>query len=178
MGKIAQLFRQILSELGENPDREGLRDTPDRVEKMYSEVFAGLKQDEPNITVFENQEKYKDMVIVKDIAFSSFCEHHFVPFVGKVHIGYIPTTKYIGLSKVARVVDFFAKRPQVQERLTMEVADFLYNRLDPQGLVVVMEAEHMCMTIRGVKKPGTRTITSAIRGKIDKNEFLELIRTE
>jgi len=176
LGKIANLFREILKEIGENPNREGLKDTPDRIEKMYSEVFASMGAKEPNITVFNNDEGYKDMVIVKDISFVSFCEHHFVPFVGKAHVGYLPTDKYIGLSKIARVIDFFCKKPQVQERLNMEIADYLYEKVGPKGLMVILEAEHHCMTIRGVKKPGSVTTTSAIRGKFDKNEFINLIR--
>lgn len=176
MGRIAELFREILIEIGEDPDREGLRDTPDRVERMYAEVFAGLKQGEPNITVFENTEGYRDMVIVKEIPFSSFCEHHCIPFLGKAHVGYIPGTKYIGLSKIARIIDFFAKRLQVQERLTDQVASYLFNKMDAQGVIVMIEAEHLCMTIRGVKKSGSKTITTAIRGDIDKDEFIQSIK--
>ena len=175
MGDIANHFRKILSELGENPNREGLVDTPDRVERMYKEVFTGLKQEEPEIKVFENKEEYKDMVIVKEIPFASFCEHHFLPFIGEAHVGYIPDTHYIGLSKVARVVDFYAKRPQIQERLTSQVSDYLYTKLNAQGVIVIIEAEHLCMTIRGVKKPGSITTTSAIRGDIDKEEFIAIL---
>lgn len=176
MGKIAELFRDILIEIGEDPDREGLRDTPDRIERMYAEVFAGLNQKEPDITVFNNTEGYRDMIIVKDIPFFSFCEHHVLPFIGKAHVGYIPRTKYIGLSKIARVVDFFGKRLQVQERLTDQIASYLFNKMDAQGVIVMVEAEHLCMTIRGVRKPGSKTITTAIRGDIDKEEFIQSIK--
>jgi len=177
LGRIADLFREILIEIGENPDREGLIDTPDRVERMYREVFSGLSSDEPNITVFDNTERYQDLVIVRDIDFSSFCEHHLLPFIGKAHIGYIPSREnYIGLSKIARVVDFFAKRPQVQERLTSQISDFLYEKLNAQGIIVVLEAHHLCMGIRGVKKESSITTTSAIRGRIDKQEFLQLLK--
>ena len=176
MGKIADLFREILAEIGENPDREGLVETPERIERMYKEIFASLNQQEPDIKVFTNDEGYKDMIIVRDIPFNSVCEHHFVPFVGKAHVGYIPNDRYLGLSKVARVIDFFSKKPQLQERLTMEVADFIYKKVNPKGLMVILEAEHHCMTTRGVKKPGSITTTAAIRGHFDKNEFINLLK--
>lgn len=174
--KIEWHVREILKLIGEDPDREGLKETPKRVAKMYAEIFSGLEEGaEPDVKTFENEEGYKDLVIIRDIPFNSTCEHHLVPFIGKAHVGYIPTSRIVGLSKIARVIDFFAKRPQVQERLTHQIADYLMDKLSPQGVIVVMEAEHMCMTIRGVQKPGTTTVTSAIRGNIDKSEFLDLV---
>ncbi len=174
---MAGLFREILIEIGEDPDRSGLQDTPVRIARMYKEVFSSLNKTEPDITVFPNTENYNDMVIVKDIPFYSFCEHHFVPFVGKGYVGYIPDKTYIGLSKIARIIDFYSKKPQIQERLTTEVADYLFLKLVPQGVMVILSAEHHCMTVRGVKKPGSKTITSAIRGDFDKTEFINLINT-
>lgn len=175
MGKIADLFRLILKELGEDPNREGLKDTPERMEKLYKELFESINQKEPEVKVFTNDEGYKDMLVVKDIPLVSMCEHHLIPFIGKAHVGYLPGSNYMGLSKIARVVDFYAKKPQVQERLTMEIANYLFKAIETKGLMVILEAEHLCMTIRGVKKPGSKTITSAIRGRFDKNEFLNLI---
>ena len=167
--KIEQGVRLILEGIGEDPNREGLLKTPSRVAKMYEEVFAGMTED-PSVhfeTLFE--EDYEEMVLVKDIPFNSMCEHHLVPFVGKAHVAYIPGKegRVCGLSKLARLVDAYAKRPQVQERLTKQVAETLMEQLHPQGVMVVLEAEHMCMTMRGVKKPGSRTVTSAVRGVFD-----------
>jgi len=177
MGNIQALFRRILEEIGENPQRSGLIDTPHRIEKLYKEVFSSLNEQEPDVTVFPNEEGYKDMVIVRDIPFYSMCEHHLLPFIGYAQVGYLPAENYIGLSKIGRVVDFYAKKPQIQERMTMEIADYLYDKIQPKGLMVILEAEHQCMTIRGVKKAGSKTITSAIRGKFDKNEFISLLQT-
>lgn len=164
--KIEEGVRLILEGVGEDPDREGLRETPARVARMYEEVFAGLAQD-PAVH-FEKtfDEHCNEMVLVRDISFYSMCEHHLVPFFGKAHIGYIPAAdgRVCGLSKLARLVEVFAKRPQVQERLTGQIADTLVEQLHPQGVIVVLEAEHMCMSMRGVKKPGSRTVTSAVRG--------------
>lgn len=176
MGRIAELITELLAEIGEDPTRAGVIDTPQRVERMYQEICAGLKEAAPACTAFDNEEHYDQMVIVKDIPFYSLCEHHLVPFFGKAHVGYLPADKYIGLSKIARVVEHYAKRPQVQERLTKQVSDYLFNLLEPAGIIVVLEAEHLCMSSRGVKKPGTKTITSAIEGNIDKGEFLSLLR--
>ena len=163
--KIQQAVRMILEAVGEDPDREGLLDTPKRVAKMYAEVFEGMNINEEIYfeTVFS--EDHEEMVLVKDIPFYSMCEHHLVPFFGKAHVAYIPRGgRVVGLSKLARAVDTVARRPQLQERITSTVADSIVRKLDPYGVVVVVEAEHMCMTMRGVKKPGSKTVTSAVRG--------------
>ena len=169
--KIEEGVRLILEGIGEDPNREGLLKTPARVARMYEEVFAGMTQDphEHFETLFD--EHHQEMVIVKDIPFYSMCEHHLVPFFGLAHVAYIPAAdgKICGLSKLARLVEVYAKRPQVQERLTSQVADTLVKELNPQGVMVVLEAEHMCMSMRGVKKPGSRTVTSAVRGVFDVN---------
>lgn len=172
---ISFYFNRILQKIGENPNREGLKDTPKRMEKMYKEVFSSIGKEEPDVTVFNNDEGYKDMVVIKDIDFVSFCEHHFLPFSGIAHVGYIPDDYYVGLSKIARVIDFYSKKPQIQERMVMEVADFLEEKIKPKGLMVVLEAQHHCMIVRGVKKDRSKTITSAIRGKFPKEEFLTTI---
>lgn len=163
--RIQNAVREILIAVGENPDREGLLETPKRVANMYEEIFAGLTEDpKQNIKLF-NEQSNDEMVIVKDIPFYSMCEHHLLPFFGKAHIGYIPSdNKIIGLSKLARIVDNFAKKPQVQERLTSDIADFLNDNLQPKGVAVIMEAEHMCMTMRGARAAGSKTQTSALRG--------------
>ena len=163
--KIKQAVRLFLEAVGEDPNREGLRETPRRVANMYEEIFAGLHQDagEPLSVVFH--EDHDEMIIVRDIPFYSVCEHHLLPFFGQAHVAYIPRNgKITGLSKLARVVDLAAKRPQVQERLTSEIAQHLMERLNPQGVLVMVEAEHLCMSMRGIKKPGARTVTSAVRG--------------
>lgn len=163
--KIKQAVTMILEAIGEDPNREGLLDTPKRVAKMYEEVFAGLNDDagEHLKTVFG--EDHEELVLVKDIPFYSMCEHHLVPFFGKAHVAYIPRGgRVTGLSKLARAVEAIARRPQLQERITSKVADALIETLDPHGVIVVVEAEHMCMTMRGVKKPGSKTVTSAVRG--------------
>ncbi|MFD1849878.1 GTP cyclohydrolase I FolE [Oceanobacillus bengalensis] len=168
--KIATAVRMILEAIGEDPDRQGLLDTPKRVANMYEEVFSGLDKD-PAVhcqTVFE--EPHEEIVLVKDIQFSSMCEHHLVPFIGVAHVAYLPKNgQVIGLSKLARIVDDISKRPQLQERITKSVADLLMKELDPIGVMVVIEAEHMCMSIRGVKKQGSKTITSAVRGEFKTN---------
>jgi GTP cyclohydrolase I len=162
--RIAAAVREILLAIGENPDREGLRRTPARVAKMYAEMFAGMNVNpaEHLKTFFE--EKYDEMVVLRDVSFHSMCEHHLLPFEGKAHIAYLPNGKVVGLSKLARVVDAFAQRPQVQERLTTQIADILMSELKAQGVAVVMEAVHTCMTCRGVRKPGSVMVTSAVRG--------------
>ncbi len=163
--KIKQGVTMILEAIGEDPNREGLLDTPKRVAKMYQEVFSGLNEDpaEHFQTIFG--EDHEEIVLVKDIPFFSMCEHHLVPFYGQAHVGYIPRGgKVTGLSKLARAVDAVAKRPQLQERITSTIADTLVSELDPHGVIVVVEAEHMCMTMRGVKKTGSKTVTSAVRG--------------
>ena len=169
--KIEQGVRLILEGIGEDPDREGLLDTPARVARMYEEVFAGLTEDPARHFEVTFDEHHEEMVLVKDIPFYSMCEHHLVPFFGKAHVAYIPASdgRICGLSKLARLVEAFAKRPQVQERLTSQIADTLIEQLDPQGVIVVLEAEHMCMSMRGVKKPGSQTVTSAVRGVFEKS---------
>ena len=163
--KIKHAVRLILEAVGEDPDREGLRETPRRVADMYEEIFAGLQQDpgEPLSLVFN--ENHDEMIIVKDIPVFSMCEHHLLPFFGQAHVAYIPRNgKITGLSKLARLVDLAAKQPQVQERLTVQIADLIMERLNAQGVLVVVDAEHLCMSMRGIKKPGAKTVTSAVRG--------------
>ena len=163
--RIQNAVREILIAVGEDPDREGLVETPKRVANMYEEIFAGLTEDPKQHIKLFNEQSNDEMVIVKDIPFYSMCEHHLLPFFGKAHIGYIPSdNKIIGLSKLARIVDNFAKKPQVQERLTSDIADFLNDNLQPKGVAVIMEAEHMCMTMRGARAAGAKTQTSALRG--------------
>lgn len=163
--KIMQAVRDILIAVGENPDREGLKETPKRVANMYEEIFAGLNDDPKRHLKFFDEKSNDEMVVVRDIPFSSMCEHHLLPFVGKAHIAYIPSdNKIIGLSKLARIVDSFAKKPQVQERLTHDIADFLNESMNPKGVAVFIEAEHSCMTMRGAKAAGSKTQTSALRG--------------
>lgn len=165
--RIQNAVREILIAVGEDPDREGLLETPKRVANMYEEIFAGLTEDPKHHIKLFNEQSNDEMVIVKDIPFYSMCEHHLLPFFGKAHIGYIPSdNKIIGLSKLARIVDNFAKKPQVQERLTSDIADFLNDNLQPKGVAVIMEAEHMCMTMRGARAAGSKTQTSALRGII------------
>jgi GTP cyclohydrolase IA len=162
--RIRRAVREILIAIGEDPDREGLVETPDRVARMYEEMFQGLHQD-PSIYLTKLfTQKYDELVLIKDIRFESTCEHHLLPFIGKAHVAYIPNGKVVGLSKIPRVIDVLCKRPQLQERLTEEVADLLMGQLAPKGVAVVMEATHSCMTIRGVHKPGSSFITSALRG--------------
>jgi GTP cyclohydrolase I len=162
--QIKDAVAEIISAIGEDPGREGLRDTPDRVARMYAEVFAGLHQDPVNVLQTGFEEGYDEMVIARDISFFSMCEHHFLPFYGTVHVGYIPTGRIVGISKLARVVDILSRRPQVQERLTAQIADALVEGLDPIGVGVVVEAEHLCMMMRGVRKPGSKIVTSVNRG--------------
>jgi GTP cyclohydrolase I len=171
-------FRQIMMSLGLDLTDPSLKETPARVAKMMVyETCSGLFSDPPKVTTFEFEDgASRDLIIIEDIKFSSMCEHHFVPFIGKVTVAYLPKDKYMGLSKAARVVDYFAARPQVQERLTAQVADFLMDKLDPKGVLVMVTAEHMCMSTRGVKKHGSNTITTAIRGEIDKQEVISSIQ--
>lgn len=164
---IKNAVRDILIAVGENPDRAGLIETPQRVANMYEELFCGLDEDPKQHLKMFDEKSNDEMVIVRDIPFSSMCEHHLLPFVGKAHIAYIPSdNKIIGLSKLARIVDNFAKKPQVQERLTHDIADFLNDNLSPHGVAVIIEAEHMCMSIRGAKASGAITQTSALRGNM------------
>jgi GTP cyclohydrolase I len=163
--RIERAVKEILIALGEDVDREGLKETPRRVADLYADLFSGLNTEPAKELKLFKQGEHEEMVMLKDIPFYSICEHHLVPFVGKAHVVYIPTKGRItGLSKLIRVVEGYAKRPQVQERLTSEVADCLMAKLKPQGVLVVIEAEHLCMSMRGVKKPGTKAVTSAVRG--------------
>ena len=164
--RAAAAVRELLLAIGEDPDREGLRDTPDRVARAYAELTEGLRKSPSDVLTTTFDLGHDEMVLVRDIELWSMCEHHLVPFTGVAHVGYIPaeTGKITGLSKLARLVDVFAKRPQVQERLTTQVADALMRILEARGVIVVIEAEHLCMTMRGVRKAGARTITSAVRG--------------
>jgi len=166
MAKVEQGVRLILEGIGEDVERDGLRDTPGRVARMYEEITAGLRGDPTEVLRVVFEEGHDEMVMVRDIPLASYCEHHLTPFIGKAHVAYIPNERgqITGLSKLARVVDGLSKRPQVQERLTTQIADALVERLDPQGALVVIEAEHLCMTMRGVRKPGSITVTSAVRG--------------
>lgn len=162
--RLRNAVREILLAVGEDPDREGLLETPDRVARMYAEVFAGLQTDPAVYLQKTFTQKHDEMVLVKDIEFSSCCEHHLLPFFGKAHIAYLPNGQIVGLSKLARVVDAVARRPQVQERMTESIADLVMTHLKARGVGVVIEASHSCMTIRGVRKPGAMTITSSMRG--------------
>jgi GTP cyclohydrolase I len=164
--KVEQGVRLILEGVGEDPEREGLLDTPARVARMYEEIFSGLVESPTPLFTKSFGEDHRELVLVKDIPFYSMCEHHLVPFFGMAHVGYLPgeSGRICGISKLARLVDLFAKRPQVQERLTSQIADTLVEHLNPSGVIVVIEAEHLCMSMRGVKKPGSRTTTSAVRG--------------
>jgi GTP cyclohydrolase IA len=175
-------IRELLFAIGENPDRDGLQDTPARVARAYREMFAGLYTDPESVLNTTFDEEHDELVIVKEIPLYSTCEHHLVSFHGVAHVGYIPGKdgRVTGLSKIARLVDLYAKRPQVQERLTSQIADALVNKLDPSGVIVVIEAEHLCMAMRGVRKPGAVTTTSAVRGLFKTNaasraEALDLI---
>jgi GTP cyclohydrolase I len=161
---IESAVRDILRAVGEDPDREGLRRTPERVGRMYEELFCGMREDPAGHLDVAFTEEYDEMVVLRDISFFSVCEHHLLPFMGKAHVAYLPKGKIVGVSKLARVVEAFARRPQVQERLTCEIADLLMERLEAKGVAVVIEAEHTCMTIRGVRKPGSLMVTSAMRG--------------
>jgi len=165
-GKVEEGVRLILEGIGEDPDRGGLRETPKRVARMYKEIFAGVGQDPREIVTVVEGAGHDEMIMVRDIPLTSHCEHHLIPFNGKAHVAYIPSKdgRITGLSKIARVVDLLSKKPQVQERLTTEIADALDEALRPRGVFVVIEAEHLCMTMRGVKKPGSQTVTSAVRG--------------
>ncbi len=170
IGRIEKAVREIIEALGEDPMREGLVETPERVARFYQEVFEGIHTDPGDvIDAFFGEEHYQEIVMVREIPFYSMCEHHFVPFHGEAHVAYLPQGRVTGLSKLARLVEGFARRPQMQERLTAQVADCLEARLDPLGVLVVIEAEHLCMSMRGVKKPGARTVTSAVRGIMESN---------
>ncbi len=165
-------MREILEAIGEDPARDGLVRTPTRVAEMYAEIFSGMQQDAALELDVMFEANHDEMIMVKDIDLYSVCEHHLVPFFGKAHVAYIPSKSgcITGLSKLARLVDVLSRRPQVQERLTMQIADAIEKALDPRGVLVVIEAEHLCMSMRGVRKPGTRTVTSSVRGQFRRNE--------
>ena len=166
--RVEAAVRELLDAIGEDVERPGLRDTPARVARMYAEVFAGLHAEPDDLLLPVFDEHHDELIIVKDIPLASFCEHHLIPWTGTAAVGYLPGAdgRITGLSKLARLVDLYAKRPSVQERLTAQVADAMVARLSPRGVIVVVEAEHMCMTVRGVHKPGARTVTSAVRGSL------------
>ena len=167
--RIARAVREILAAVGEDPDREGLLETPNRVARMYAELFSGLHEDPRTHLKKFFAEKYDEVVLVRDISFNSMCEHHMLPFMGKAHIGYMPNGRVIGLSKLARVVEVVARRPQVQERMTETIANLLVEELEAKGVAVVIEATHTCMTIRGIRKPGSLCVTSAMKGLFRSN---------
>ena len=179
--RVERAVRELLEAIGENPDREGLQGTPARIARMYAEIFAGLYIDPASYLQTQFDEGHDEMVILRDIPFFSMCEHHLVPFHGVAHVGYMPDGRVVGLSKLARVVDGFARRPQLQERLTCQIADAIMDALQPDGVAVVIECEHLCMTMRGVRKPGSKMVTSAVRGTFKRNavtraEFLSLVK--
>ena len=180
--RIVNAVKEILEAVGEDTQREGLLETPERVARMYEEILSGLHDDpHKHLKIFQEEDKDGEVVIVRDIPLYSLCEHHLLPFIGKCHIAYIPKNgRIIGLSKFARIVDCFARRPQVQERLTAQIADFLYKNLDPMGVAVIIEAEHLCMTMRGARAAGSSTQTSALRGIVrsdarTRNEVMTLL---
>ena len=179
--RIARAVSEIIEAVGEEPGREGLLETPRRIAEMYAELFSGIHQDPRQVLAKGFQESHKEMVILKNIPFYSLCEHHFLPFHGQAHVGYVPEGRIVGMSKIARAVDILARRPQMQERLTSQIADAMMDGLAADGVAVVIEAEHLCMTMRGVQKPGTVMVTSAIRGGfrrrgVTRSEFLALVQ--
>lgn len=181
LDRIEAAVREILKSIGDEPSREAIAETPQRVARMYAELFAGLSIDPAEYLRVGFEEGHQEMVILRDVPFYSMCEHHLLPFHGQVHLGYIPAGRVVGLSKLARVVDGYAKRPQLQERLTSQIADCVMENLRPDGVAVVVRAEHLCMTMRGVKKPGSFVITSATRGAFrskvaTRSEFLSLVQ--
>ena len=179
--RIKAAVREIIAAIGEDPEREGLVETPRRIAKMYADLFSGLYEDPRAVLAIGFQESHKEMVVLKNIPFYSLCEHHFLPFHGQAHVGYVPEGRIVGVSKIARVVDILARRPQMQERLTSQVADAIMEGLQPDGAAVVIEAEHLCLSMRGAQKPGTVMVTSAIRGGfrrrgVTRSEFLSLVQ--
>ncbi|MFZ6017659.1 MAG: GTP cyclohydrolase I FolE [Nitrospirota bacterium] len=180
--KIEKGVRLILEGICEDPERAGLKETPERVARMYEEIFAGLATPTEELLKHMEGESHDEMVLLKDIPFYSVCEHHLLPFIGRAHVAYIPSGgKIVGLSELAKAVEVLAKRPQVQERLTTQLVDLIMERLKPKGAMVIIDAEHLCMSMRGVKKPGARTVTSAVRGifrskQSTREELLELIK--
>lgn len=171
--KIKEGVRLILEGIGEDVNREGLQETPDRIARMYTEIYGGLNENAAEHLAKTFRAKDNALVLEKDITFYSTCEHHLLPFYGKAHVAYLPDGKVVGLSKIARTVEVFARRPQIQEQLTAQIADALMEELSPKGAMVVIEAEHMCMTMRGVKKPGSKTLTYICRGEFETNESLQ-----
>ncbi len=179
--KIEEGVRLIIEGIGEDPARPGLRETPQRVAKMYTEIFSGLKQPVEDLLKPIEGESHDEMVMLKDIPFYSVCEHHLLPFIGKASIAYIPNGKITGLSEIAKALEHLANRPQVQERLTTQLADIIMERIKPRGCMVVIDAEHLCLSMRGIKKPGSKTVTSAVRGifrskQSTREEMLELLK--
>ena len=179
--KIERAVLSIIEAIGDEPEREGLEGTPRRVAQMYSEFFSGLEHDPVEVLATGFEEGHREMVVIKGISFYSICEHHLLPFYGNASVGYVPKGRVVGASKLVRSLDILARRPQLQERLTSQIADTLMRALEPDGVAVALEAEHLCMTMRGVKKPGSRMVTSAMRGTFQsqietRNEFLALVR--
>ena len=180
--KIQKGVKLILEGIGEDPERPGIKDTPRRIANLYEEIFSGLQMPTEDILKSIEGESHDEMVLLKDIPFYSICEHHLLPFIGKAHVAYIPSKgKIVGLSKLARAVEIFAKRPQVQERLTTQLADLIMKKLKPKGAMVIIDAEHLCLSMRGIRKPGAKTVTSAVRGifrtkESTRMELLELIK--
>ena len=179
--RIENAIREILLAVGEDPERQGLRETPARVARMYSELLAGMSTDPSEYLESVFDEKYDEVVLLRDIPFYSVCEHHMMPFIGKAHVAYLPKNQVLGVSKLARVVESFSRRLQIQERLTSQIADFIMEGINPSGVAVILEASHSCMTVRGVRKPGSVMVTSALRGTFKKDprsraELLSLIK--
>jgi GTP cyclohydrolase I len=179
--RIREAVRELLLAIGEDPDREGLAETPRRIAESYEEIFGGLNVDPEALLQVGFEEGHNEMVVLRDVPFFSMCEHHLLPFHGIAHVAYVPRGRVVGISKLARLVEAVARRPQLQERLTSQIADTLMRVLEPDGVAVALEAEHLCMTMRGVKKPGSRMVTSAMRGTFQnqietRNEFLALVR--
>jgi GTP cyclohydrolase I len=179
--RIKAAVREIIAAIGEDPSREGLVETPRRIAQMYADLFSGLYEDPRAVLATGFQESHKEMVVLKNIPFYSLCEHHFLPFHGRAHVGYVPEGRIVGVSKIARAIDILARRPQMQERLTSQIADAIMEGLQPDGAAVVIEAEHLCLSMRGAQKPGTVMVTSAIRGGfrrrgVTRSEFLSLVQ--
>ena len=181
--KIIKGVKLILEGIGEYTSRDGIKDTPKRVADMYEEIFAGIEESEKDLLRSIKGESHDEMILIKDIHFYSVCEHHLLPFIGKAHIAYVPAGNIVGLSDLAKALEHFAKRPQVQERLTTQLADFIMKKIKPRGTMVVIDADHLCMSMRGIKKPGSRTVTSAVRGIFrtkpsTREEMLQLIKSD
>ena len=181
--KIKKGVKLILEGIGEKTSRDGIKDTPKRVAEMYEEIFAGIEESEKDLLRSIKGESHDEMILIKDIPFYSVCEHHLRPFIGKAHIAYVPAGNIVGLSDLAKALEHFAKRPQVQERLTTQLADFIMKKIKPRGTMVVIDADHLCMSMRGIKKPGSRTVTSAVRGifrtkSSTREEMLQLIKSD